>query len=854
MKKFLSLFLSLVMLCSITAGIDFSASAVSNPYPLWNDENHTQRSCTSVAWDKVYSEQKIALPGGWGHAGSWYNSAKNAGYNVYACGSTTPQKGWLVVWTESGYPGHVAYITSVNTSTKKVTLYEGGSSKSGNSNGIYAGRTASYANGSSFSWTEKNGTKRKQIMKGFIDPNKNATVTIKFDGNGGTASATKLSNIKVGGIMGSKIPTATRYGYIFDGWYTAKNGGTKYTNSRKITSNDNNRTLYAHWISKLDNGCTGDLKAGHLYRIVNKKSGYVLQPDSDSNGALVKQREITNTNRQIWKVGFSGGCVFYNGYGGKCLDISGQSVDNGALLQIYGTDTNNRENRIFSLVSRGSGYYSIHPNHSGRAFDIKDASTSIGAQVQQYYFTGNSQQLFSFQEVTNRRVEFYDNLSNNYLPTPREVYNHSGGSNPKECYISRKTDYVTTSVNATQNKLIITAKKAGSSGNDMTFKTTVNGSYNFELYDSNTNTMYLCFTAKSSVPGAKMYFRWGYDSAYKSVTLNTTSTNYIVSLPRTLNSGDCIHPYVDRACTIEMTNIQLKSNSSASVDLSRGDTFNYQTKIYNVNYNNGTYGSLPQPTTVKSGYIFDGWYTDRIGGTRVTASSKLNYNTKLYAHWTKAPEQSHTHQYSDNVTKATLSQNGKTVNKCTGCGKVAKTTTVYYPKTVKLSKNTFTYNGKAQKPSVIVKDSKGNTLKLNKDYTVTYSDANSKALGKYTVTIKFKGNYTGTKTIGYHIDPKGTEFVPSNKGGFKAIKNGFTLKWNKQASQTTGYQIQYATKSDFSNAASVTITNTNTTSYTFKNRAGGTRYYVRIRTYKKANGKTYFSAWNSGTKSVVTLK
>lgn len=212
------------------------------------------------------------------------------------------------------------------------------------------------------------------------------------------------------------------------------------------------------------------------------------------------------------------------------------------------------------------------------------------------------------------------------------------------------------------------------------------------------------------------------------------------------------------------------------------------------------------------------------------------------------------HTYVKDVTKATLSQNGKTVNKCTGCGKVAKTTTVYYPKTVKLSKNTFTYNGKAQKPSVIVKDSKGNTLKLNKDYTVSYSNASSKNVGKYTVTIKFKGNYTGTKTIGYHINPKPTEFVPSNKGGFKAVSKGFTLKWNKQASQTTGYQIQYATKRDFSNAATITIANPNTTSKTIKGRAGNTRYYVRVRTYKKIGTGTFYSSWNSGVKSVVTLR
>ncbi|MDE5973556.1 MAG: fibronectin type III domain-containing protein, partial [Eubacterium sp.] len=83
---------------------------------------------------------------------------------------------------------------------------------------------------------------------------------------------------------------------------------------------------------------------------------------------------------------------------------------------------------------------------------------------------------------------------------------------------------------------------------------------------------------------------------------------------------------------------------------------------------------------------------------------------------------------------------------------------------------------------------------------------------------------------------------------------GFTLKWNKQASQTTGYQIQYATKSDFSNAATITIANPNTTSYTIKGRAANTRYYVRVRTYKKIGTGTFYSSWNSGTKSVVTLK
>ena len=48
-----------------------------------------------------------------------------------------------------------------------------------------------------------------------------------------------------------------------------------------------------------------------------------------------------------------------------------------------------------------------------------------------------------------------------------------------------------------------------------------------------------------------------------------------------------------------------------------------------------TYGDLP--TAVRSGYIFDGWYTSASGGTLVTSSSTVSSskNHTLYAHWIK---------------------------------------------------------------------------------------------------------------------------------------------------------------------------------------------------------------------------
>lgn len=80
--------------------------------------------------------------------------------------------------------------------------------------------------------------------------------------------------------------------------------------------------------------------------------------------------------------------------------------------------------------------------------------------------------------------------------------------------------------------------------------------------------------------------------------------------------------------------------------------------------------------------------------------------------------------------------------------------------------------------------------------------------------------------------------------------NGFTVKWNK-VSGKLGYQIRYATKSDFSNAAVIYAGNVNTTSKTITGRASRKKYYVQIRSYVKSNGSYKFDAW-SPTKTVTT--
>ena len=45
-------------------------------------------------------------------------------------------------------------------------------------------------------------------------------------------------------------------------------------------------------------------------------------------------------------------------------------------------------------------------------------------------------------------------------------------------------------------------------------------------------------------------------------------------------------------------------------------------------------GDMPTPT--RSGYAFDGWYTEASGGTKITASIKIHSDVTYYAHWVPA--------------------------------------------------------------------------------------------------------------------------------------------------------------------------------------------------------------------------
>ncbi len=77
-----------------------------------------------------------------------------------------------------------------------------------------------------------------------VTPPQPTTATVIFNANGGSVN-TSSKTVTVGSVYGS-LPTPTRDGYNFDGWYTSPSGGSKVTSSTKV-SNASTHTLYAHW-------------------------------------------------------------------------------------------------------------------------------------------------------------------------------------------------------------------------------------------------------------------------------------------------------------------------------------------------------------------------------------------------------------------------------------------------------------------------------------------------------------------------------------------------------------------------------------------------------------------------------
>lgn len=136
-----------------------------------------------------------------------------------------------------------------------------------------------------------------------------ASCTVTFDANGGSVGEATRT-VAPGDAIGT-LPTATRSGYTFDGWFTSASGGTQITASYVIGSDT---TLHAHWTYAGGGG--GGASATAYYTItVTAGNGGSISPSGSVSVARGTSKAFTITPDEGYSIsdvlvdGASGGAV-----------------------------------------------------------------------------------------------------------------------------------------------------------------------------------------------------------------------------------------------------------------------------------------------------------------------------------------------------------------------------------------------------------------------------------------------------------------------------------------------------------------------------------------------------------------
>lgn len=209
---------------------------------------------------------------------------------------------------------------------------------------------------------------------------------------------------------------------------------------------------------------------------------------------------------------------------------------------------------------------------------------------------------------------------------------------------------------------------------------------------------------------------------------------------------------------------------------------------------------------------------------------------------TTQPTTVHSHTFGSwkTVRRATPKQAGKQQRVCS-CG-AKQTRSIARVSLFRLKYQSRVYNGKALKNAVLVKDAAGKTLKKGRDYKLSYK--NNKNVGTAIAVFTGKGNYKFTVKRTYKILPRATAVTKALPAATKA-----TVQWKQVAKQCGGYQIQYATDSDFSETVKGRkVTGAKNNAVVLNGLKEKTTYFVRVRSFLTVKNKSYFSAWSKAVR------
>lgn len=456
--------------------------------------------------------------------------------------------------------------------------------------------------------------------------------TATFNGNGGStpspSSITKEYNTALG-----TLPTCTRTGYTFLGWYTASSGGTKISTTTVVTKNI---TYYAQW-------------SINSYTLTFNPNGGTVTPtskDLEYNSVYGTLPTPTRASDAQYTYTFAG--WYTAATGGTQVTAATKMAAKDTTVYAHWTS-----NTRSYTVSYQTTYGTLNRTSQSIAYNSKGSCTLTmpdNTAEFTYTFVG------WYTAANGGGTKVGSKLT---LETPAIT-----GTVTYYAYVTRSTKSYTHTFNANGGGTVspATITKAYNTALD-TLPTVSRTGYTFVgWFDTSAASGGTQATTTTKVTGTKTWYaRWSINSytftfnknggnTPSATTITKEYNTAIGTLPTCTRSSDNTYTYAfvgwfDTSASSGGTKLTTTTKVTSNKTWYARWTSTYKNYTVTWNGNGGTpskssssfhynnaLGTLP--TATRTGYTFKGWSTSKTGTVNVSTTTKVTANVTYYAVWT----------------------------------------------------------------------------------------------------------------------------------------------------------------------------------------------------------------------------
>lgn len=505
--------------------------------------------------------------------------------------------------------------------------------------------------------------------------------TVTFDANGGSVSPT--TSITQGGFV-NDAPTPTREGFKFLGWYSERTGGSPVIGEGFTSSISENTTLYAHWaeegksytitlnptggtvtpgsVTTTDSMYTGELptpvREGYYF------TGWYTQADGGDQVASENSDKVYTENTTLYAHWEKESVVTFDANGGS-VDPSSMTTDHHKLTEELPTPTRTGY-QFTGWYSEREGGYKVDNTwfyedvtlyarwaEKGKSYTITldptDGTVTPGSEKttdsmytgqlptptkEGYYFTGWYTQAEDGEKVDEETVYTGDTtLYAHWKKESKVTFNINDGSGQTETRVT-KEGYIDSPTPTREGYEFIGW-----------FTEPVKGEEWDDWFDRDM-TVYAHWAKTGGTYTITFDPNGGTVNSNSAQTKNSQLQPEDIPYPDDRQGYDFLGWYTDPKGGDEVNSNDVFDRDTTlyahwgnyiyvEFDANGGETDRDDAGLLLLEGEKGAaLDSLPM--AVRDGYRFDGWFTEKDGGTQVDTDTLFSdHVTTLYAHWTQ---------------------------------------------------------------------------------------------------------------------------------------------------------------------------------------------------------------------------